>query len=326
MVTVPDERLARLERLKNQARIRAAYKREQAGLPPTKVDQSLSQENIDAYGKKRVDAAEKSQRFSEELEASRKEIEEEWLLQSERLRKQSRIPAAYKRQQAGLPPTKADQTIAQAEIDAYAQRRRVREGLSATSEEDRRLGQMERSRQLQRVAAAYKRQQAGRPPTKVDQSLDQEEMHAYAQRRADAAEQSRKWREHWRVQAEASKKRVARAKATVRSPLQPDAVKFRDRHIEAQQGMCAHCGIRFDRNVLERKAELDHKLPLEGDTSRHTLENTWLLCHLCHKAKTGMENSSRGLVGYRGTEHTPGRHPYWETVWSTQERLDSHLD
>ena len=157
-----------------------------------------------------------------------------------------------------------------------------RRNLKARESEEQRHRQLEGQRRRARIYAAYKRQQEGRASTKLDQSLLQVEIDAYAKRRADAAEEKRIRLEEFRREMEAKKKERQDFRARIRS----QTVKFRKLHMAAQEGRCAHCGVPFDSSVLDQRAELDHKAPLVGNASRHTPENTWLLCHLCHLGKT----------------------------------------
>ena len=166
-----------------------------------------------------------------------------------------------------------------------------------------------------RIVAAYKRHQAGRGPTMLDQTVAQAEIDAYAMRRADADEWRRKVHEEFRLEMEANKKDRIRAKTNRRH----DAMKrggselplrrMKEIHLATQEGKCAHCGTIFDNSVRATRPELDHKVALgianNGD-SRPTIDNTWLLCGTCHQAKTCIENYS---IHHRLAKHR------WKMVW-----------
>jgi len=143
----------------------------------------------------------------------------------------------------------------------------------------------EGQRRRARIAAAYKRQQDERTPTKLDQSIPQAEINSYGKKRSEAAERWRRVCEEHRRSMEANYAERRRMRAQIRYT----GLQFKKAHMITQEGKCVRCGIRFDNSNLDTRAELDHKTPLvsaRNIPTLHTLKNTWLLCHRCHLAKT----------------------------------------
>jgi 5-methylcytosine-specific restriction endonuclease McrA len=87
--------------------------------------------------------------------------------------------------------------------------------------------------------------------------------------------------------------------------------RLKESHLSSQDGKCGHCGTTFDNSVKALRPELDHKERLAGVhvvrrgtaservESNHTLDNTWLLCGICHHAKTGIENNIHIVAKHR---------------------------
>ena len=69
---------------------------------------------------------------------------------------------------------------------------------------------------------------------------------------------------------------------------------LRKLHYEKQHGLCAapDCGSPLQAGEYD----LDHKTPISAG-GRDTLENTWLLCRDCHRAKTRMEQHGYDFFG-----------------------------
>ena len=179
---------------------------------------------------------------------------------------------------------------------------------------------MENQRRRARLYAAHRREQLGRAPSKLDESIPQAEIDAFAKRRVDAAEEQKRRREEFRREMVAHKRARTKGRQQARHQAMQlgDEVlpqrRLKELHLASQEDKCAHCGTSFDSSDPERKPELDHKVTLRtaltrrevanNVNSRHTADNTWVICAACHQAKTCIENSSHICVKHR-----------WKMTW-----------